>query len=172
MGRNCILELICELRAELGSVNGWVVSGSSAMLLQGFECQPNDIDIWCTDDALRSLASYFDVSITSVEDSSKKTGSFTINRGGWEVEFTGSVDFSGGSKLMVDSEMLDRAREDQLQPLEDIISELLVMGRPHPKNDHARAKEIYHKFKRHLDHGYLRSRLESWGASRQMSVIA
>lgn len=168
--RGDIDEVISEVERRLGSGLRWIVSGSSALMLRGVPVQPNDVDIWCTQEALQFFANQVGQPFHVVEDEWIRHNSFDIHLGGWVVEVTGSVVIRRtGCVLEPDEEMFRRARSpSRVEPLEDVLAELLAMDRPPPKRDTARAFDIVGQPDRELDLPYFRKRCVDWQVDRQL----
>jgi nucleoside diphosphate kinase len=153
---------VAALEASLADVSGWLLSGSAALARHGLDVEPRDIDLWCTNDALDAIARW-----AGRPTETKLVRGFEARRvvwhhAGWEVEAVGPLT-SGARRLMPDEAMLGRAR-GRLEPIEDLLVELIVLDRPAPKNDVSRARLVRRRLSHAIDEAYLRRRAAHWNA--------
>jgi hypothetical protein len=172
LGRNQWLKaplyvVIKCIREALGSVGqGWIISGSTAMKINGLKVVPNDIDIWCTKECLQQIAEVVRQRIERIN-----IGRFTAERvvwtiHGWSIEAVGPLVNDQAASIALDDPMLCRAF-NRVESPEDVISELLVLRREE-KRDVSRAGSYISELKGRLDVDYMKWRLVQWGGTTEI----
>jgi hypothetical protein len=168
--RGDIGDVILELERRLGAEHEWIIGGSTALMLRGVPVIPNDIDIWCTQEALVFFAEHVRRSLQLFEDEWVRHSTFNYCYLGWTIEVIGrSVILRTGCVLEPDDEMFRRAHSPaRVESLEDVLCEMLAMDRPAPKRDKERAFDILSQSAHSLDLTYFGSRCLAWRVSRDI----
>jgi hypothetical protein len=138
-----IFEALKNITKRLSIYDDWIVSGSSAMLLHGFNIAPNDLDIWCSQNLLFEIAKNFCIPVEYYHKTNYSHSGFVTLINNINVEFAGRVIVRDSLIMEVDIEMLISAKGiPKVQSIEDLIAELLTLNRPLPKLDSERAKKL------------------------------
>ena len=160
------LESICS---KLPLDCSWIVSGSAALAIQGFKCKPNDIDIWCSQDAIHIISDLLGIDKEAYSVAGLKGEVIKWHHCGWEVEIVGPLSTPEGQIISVDNQMLDRASISQkTESIEDLVAELLLLRRPAPKDDLKRALGVLSTYRNKVDHDYLSWRLCKWNIPEKL----
>ena len=155
---------------DLPVTGRWLISGSAAMCLHGFQIVPDDIDVWLDGHAFTEVVEKLRGEVREARLPHGRAYRMTLQRLGWKVEYTGPVVRPSGLEMTVDIEMMLRAHR-RVQPLEDLVAELLVMKRPPPKRDLDRAHALYRQFRCQIDDTYLHHRLRRWREGSHESLL-
>lgn len=161
--RRPLEEAITALSRRLTSIGEreWVVSGSAAMALYGIDIRPEDVDVRCTQAALRRLSQTLGEPLRSEACGSGRADVLTTQVLGWVVEFVGDLRIAG-RRAAVDHVMLNRRDPRRgLQSAEDLIVEYAFMNRGE-KRDADKIRQIISKRGDSLDWEYVEYRCHTW----------
>ncbi len=154
-----IYDAVHEVLKKLKGIYGFFIGGSTAAKLYGYKCLVGDIDVICTDEALKEISSLLELKIETIEKSFGKYQCCKYECCGYEVEFSTMAEYKKGYNFKIDEEMLSRANGwIPLMPKEDLICELCTLERMDYHEDLKRAKSYCRYFGKNLDKDYLKNR--------------
>jgi hypothetical protein len=144
-------------------LTGWVIGGSTAQWAHGLPVTPGDVDVRCSEADLDRIEKALGTSCRVEETNAYRVRTCHTSIGGWDVEFSGDLLFDDGSRIAVDETVCARRADAGVQSIEDVIVELIGMGRGFPRDDRSRARQLTRLRPGDLDHEYLVRRLAAIG---------
>jgi nucleoside diphosphate kinase len=171
--RRPLEEAVTELAKLMDSqdIHEWLVGGSAALKLCGLSATPADIDVRCSERALRALSAALGQPCNAASCDRYVANTIELRLLGWDVEFVGDLRFAGGVSAAVDGPMLSKERPSPVvQSVEDLIAEYLLLNRDTGagKDDLHKVQQLFLTFRAVIDLEYLRERMLRWGISMDL----
>lgn len=163
--RPSLKKALAALAETFRHAGPWIISGSIAMARYGLRTFPDDIDIWCGEEALCAFASISKAPVVAVETEFFRTNTLYFTLSGWPVEVVGDVRLPNGATQVVDEVMLGRAHgSPPAESAEDLIADYMAVNRRRPKDDR-RLRTLVALNAHRLDWEYLLRRARQWKVS-------